>query len=64
LDPETSENLMKILLEISNKGRAVVMATHDYNMVKKFPARTIKFENGKIIEQDQHKEIDFESLKE
>lgn len=64
LDPETSENLMKLLLEISNNGRAVVMATHDYNMVKKFPARTIKFENGKIIEQDQAKEIDFESLKE
>ncbi|MCD4835022.1 MAG: ATP-binding cassette domain-containing protein [Bacteroidales bacterium] len=64
LDPETSENLMKLFLEISNNGRAVVMATHDYNMVKKFPARTIKFENGKIIEQDQSKEIDFESLKE
>ena len=64
LDPETSENLMKLLLEISNNGRAVVMATHDYNMVKKFPARTVKFENGKIIEQDQTKEIDFESLKE
>lgn len=64
LDPETSENLMKLLLEISNNGRAVVMATHDYNMVKKFPARTIKFENGKLIEQDQAKEIDFESLKE
>jgi len=64
LDPETSENLMKLLLEISNNGRAVVMATHDYNMVKKFPARTVKFENGKITEQDQTKEIDFESLKE
>ncbi len=64
LDPETSENLMKLFLEISNNGRAVVMATHDYNMVKKFPARTIKFENGKVIEQDQNKEIDFESLKE
>ena len=64
LDPETSENLMKLFLEISNNGRAVVMATHDYNMVKKFPARTIKFENGKIIEQDQSKEIDFESLNE
>jgi len=64
LDPETSENLMKLLFEISNNGRAVIMATHDYNMVKKFPARTIKFENGKVIEQDQTKEIDFESLKE
>ncbi|HAF30468.1 MAG TPA: phosphonate ABC transporter ATP-binding protein [Bacteroidales bacterium] len=64
LDPETSENLMRLLLEISNNGRAVVMATHDYNMVKKFPARTIKFENSKVIEQDKTNEIDFESLKE
>ncbi len=64
LDPETSENLMKLFLEISNNGRAVVMATHDYNMVKKFPARTLKFENGKIIEQNQNEEIDFESFKE
>lgn len=64
LDPETSENLMKILFEISNNGRAVVMATHDYNMVKKFPARTIKFENSKLVEQDKAKEIDFESLQE
>ena len=64
LDPETSENLMKLLFEISNNGRAVVMATHDYNMVKKFPARTVKFDNGRVIEQDHLKEIDFESLKE
>ena len=64
LDPETSVNLMELFLEISNNGRAVVMATHDYNMVKKFPARTIKFENSKVLEQDQTTEIDFESLKE
>jgi len=63
LDPETSENLMKILFDISNNGRAVIMATHDYNMVKKFTARTVKFEDGKITEQDQTKEIDFEKLK-
>ncbi|MGC9375940.1 MAG: cell division ATP-binding protein FtsE, partial [Bacteroidales bacterium] len=64
LDPETSENLMKILFDISNNGRAVIMATHDYNMVKKFTARTVKFENGRITEQNHTKEIDFESLKE
>ncbi|MDY6802146.1 MAG: ATP-binding cassette domain-containing protein [Bacteroidota bacterium] len=64
LDPETSENLMKILFDISNNGRAVIMATHDYNMVKKFTARTFKFEDGKVTEQDQTKEIDFEKLKE
>jgi len=64
LDPETSENLMKLFLEISNNGRAVIMATHDYNMVKKFPARTLKFGDSKITEQDITKEIDFDSLKE
>jgi len=64
LDPETSVNLMKLLLEISNNGRAVVMATHDYNMVKQFPARTIKFDNGKVFEQRLADEIDFDSLKE
>jgi len=64
LDPETSENLMELFLEISNNGRTVVMATHDYNMVKKFPARTVQFDNGKVIEETQNKEIDFESLKE
>lgn len=64
LDPETSENLMKLLFDISNNGRTILMATHDYNMVQKFPARTIKFEDGKALVQDQTKEIDFESLKE
>ncbi|MCK5028904.1 MAG: ATP-binding cassette domain-containing protein [Bacteroidales bacterium] len=64
LDPETSENLMKILLDISNNGRAVVMITHDYNMVKQFPSRTITFEDGKVSEQNEVMEIDFESLKE
>jgi len=64
LDPETSENLMKILFDISNNGRAVIMATHDYNMVKKFTARTFKFEDGKVSEQNHTQEIDFERLKE
>jgi cell division transport system ATP-binding protein len=64
LDPETSENLMQLLLDICNNGRTILMATHDYNMVQQFPARTIKFENGRALEQDHTKEIDFESLKE
>ncbi len=64
LDPETSENLMELLFEISQNNRTVIMATHDYNMVKKFVAKTLKFENTKIIEVDNSNEIDFESLKE
>ena len=63
LDPETSEDLMKIFLEMSNNGRTVIMATHDYNIVKKYPARTIQFVNGKVVEESENKEIDFSSLR-
>jgi len=50
LDPETSEGIMKLLFDISTSGRAVVMATHNYSVMEKFPARIIKCENGKLIE--------------
>lgn len=48
LDPETSEGIMNVLLEISKSGRAVLIATHDIMMFDKFPSRTIKCENGKV----------------
>ncbi|MEI8202557.1 MAG: ATP-binding cassette domain-containing protein [Bacteroidota bacterium] len=50
LDPETSESLVDLLMEISRSGRAVLMATHDYSLFKKFPARTFSCENGKVID--------------
>ncbi len=50
LDPETSEGIINILLEISRSGRAVLIATHDIMMFEKFPSRTIKCENGKLTE--------------
>jgi len=50
LDPGTSEEIMNVLLEISQSGRAVLIATHDIMMFNKFPSRTIKCENGKIID--------------
>lgn len=50
LDPETSESIMKILHEIQESGRAIVMVTHNYNLLKKYPARTLKCEDGKVIE--------------
>ena len=50
LDPATSEEIMHILYSISQSGRAVVMATHNYNMIKKFPARTVKFENDTVLD--------------
>jgi cell division transport system ATP-binding protein len=50
LDPETSEEIMLLLKEISRSGTAVIMATHDYHIIRTFPSRIIKCENGKVIE--------------
>lgn len=50
LDPETSEGIMKLLLEISRSGRAVLMATHNYTLIEKFPARILKCDNGKLMD--------------
>lgn len=50
LDPETSAEIMKLLLEISKSGRAVLMATHDYSLFEQFPSRTLKCENGKVYD--------------
>jgi cell division transport system ATP-binding protein len=55
---------MRILHGIAASGRSVVMATHNYNLLKKFPARTLKCEKGKLVESEQMTEIDFESLME
>jgi len=50
LDPETSEGIISLLLDISKNGRAVLIATHDMMMFQKFPSRTIRCEQGKIID--------------
>jgi cell division transport system ATP-binding protein len=50
LDPETSEGIIRLLQDISKTGRAVVVATHNYTLLKKFTARTIKCEDGKLLE--------------
>ena len=60
LDPETSDDIMKILFEIQETGRAIVMATHNYTLMKKFPARTLKCEGGKIRELKKDEEMNFE----
>lgn len=51
LDPETSDEIMALLFHISKAfGTTIIMATHDYMVINKFPARTIKTENGKVID--------------
>ncbi|MAT79161.1 MAG: phosphonate ABC transporter ATP-binding protein [Flavobacteriales bacterium] len=50
LDPGTSNEIMELLLDINNSGSTILMATHDYNMISKFPHRTLRIENGKLFE--------------
>jgi cell division transport system ATP-binding protein len=59
LDPETSEGIIRLLTDISKTGRAVIVATHNYTLLKKFMARTMKCENGEMREvvDDQEMEL-------
>lgn len=50
LDPETSEGIVQLLKDLTQTGCSIVMATHDFMVFKKFPARIIKCENGEIID--------------
>jgi cell division transport system ATP-binding protein len=50
LDPETSEGIISLLLDISHTGRAVLIATHDIMMYQKFPSRILKCENGAVLD--------------
>lgn len=50
LDPITSDEIMKLLFEISSSGKAILMATHDYHIINKFPSRTLKTESGSVLE--------------
>ena len=50
LDPETSEGIMRLLMDIGQTGCSVLMATHNYTLIEKFPARIIKCENGRLYD--------------
>ena len=50
LDPETSAEIMKLMIAVAKEANAaVVMATHDMSMIEKFPGRVLKVEDGKLI---------------
>jgi len=50
LDPGTSEEIMKLLFDISQRGKAILMATHDFHLMEKFPSRTLKCENSTLTD--------------
>ena len=50
LDPETSLKIMELMKNISNSNQTIIMATHDYDIIQKFPGRIIEFKDKKILE--------------
>ena len=50
LDPEKSEKIIGLLKEINDKGTTIIVATHDYNIIKKFPSHTFVCENRSLVE--------------
>lgn len=50
LDPQTSVEVMNLLREINQNGKTIVMATHDYALIMKFPAKTLKCDAGTLFE--------------
>jgi cell division transport system ATP-binding protein len=50
LDPQTSQEIMLLFKSLNKQGITILMATHDYNMIVKFPGRIFKCEDGKVFE--------------
>ena len=50
LDPQTSVEVMKVLQEINLSGRTILMATHDYALILKYPSKTLKCDGSKVFE--------------
>lgn len=50
LDPQTSVEVMKVLQDINKSGRTILMATHDYALILKYPSKTLKCDGNKVFE--------------
>jgi cell division transport system ATP-binding protein len=50
LDPEVSNGIMKIFQQINKRGTAILMATHSYGLIKRFPTRILKCEEGRVLD--------------
>ncbi len=56
LDPQTSIEVMEVLQDLNSKGNTILMATHDYGLLLKYPSKTLKCENNKVFEVVQRKD--------
>ena len=52
LDPVVADEIQELLLGLHRQGMTLLMATHDYRLVKEFPARTLALMNGQVVEID------------
>jgi cell division transport system ATP-binding protein len=52
LDPAVADDILKLLQSLHRQGMTVLVATHDYRLVRKFPARTLSFGEGRVAEVD------------
>src|SRR5690606_5313923 len=50
LDPEISDGILKLFQQINKSGTAILMATHDYRVIKKFPTRILKCEDTRVVD--------------
>ncbi|MDB5242963.1 MAG: phosphonate transporter ATP-binding protein, partial [Spirosoma sp.] len=50
LDPAVSDQIMKVFQAINNAGTAVLMATHNYDLLSKYPARVLRCQDGQVVE--------------
>lgn len=50
LDPEVSHGILKVFQQINKSGTAILMATHSHGLIKKFPARVLKCDEGKLLD--------------
>jgi len=53
LDPEVSDGIFKLFLEINKSGTAIVMATHNHHFIDQYPARVLKCEKGKLLDSNK-----------
>ena len=56
LDPQTSIEVMEVLRDINNNGNTILMATHDYALLLKYPSKTLKCDENKVFEVVQRKD--------
>ena len=54
LDPDVADGIFKLFQDINKKGTAILMATHNHELLRKYPYRVLKCEKGKLLDSTQH----------